>query len=414
MAREASRAAAGNGRRTRKASQKPGGGHDHLLDLLEHATTAVHDERRPGDALRAALRLVAEYNHWRAGHVYRLQRDPPIVVSTTLSYSDGAVAEPRFERTVRAMQETAGIELATRVLRTCRPLWIGDFRSRPALRPLVRHGVHAIAQFPVMTPAQPVAVLEFLAGDAVRPPPDFMRLMRALGIQLGYLIERARLQRHIAGLAEREQQRIAMDLHDSVGQEAAAIGMLARMLHQDLQRRSAAEADLARRLQRSVQQMKQRIHDFVTDLRPIDADVQNLKAELQQMAARQAELSGCACLVDVEKGVAITDPFARTQVARIAREAVHNAVKHGAPQHVWVTLRRGREETIELTILDDGKGADPASLNSGGLGHQIMEYRADLLSADLEIGPAPAGGFRVRCIIPREALETDETKDATT
>lgn len=401
-------------RRTRKTHRGTGCSHDRLLDLLERATTEMHDERRPADALRAALRLIAEYHHWRAGHVYRLRGHPPGAVSTTLWYDDGTGADPRFQRAVRAMRQSAGRELASSVLRSCQPVWVGDFRSRPALRALAKYGVHAIAQFPVMTPAQPVAVLEFLADDPTEPPPDFTRLMRAIGIQLGYLIERAGLQRHIAGLAEREQQRIAIDLHDSVGQEAAAIGMLARMLHQDLQRRSAAEADLARRLQRSVQQMKRRIHDFVIDLRPIDAEVPNLKAELEQLAARQADLTGCACIVNVERGITITDPFARTQVARIAREAVHNAVKHGAPQHVWITLRHGGEETIELDIVDDGKGADPASPGGGGLGRQIMQYRADLLSADLEVGPAPAGGFRVRCIIPKDVLETDETEDGAT
>jgi signal transduction histidine kinase len=387
--------------------------HRHLA-LLERAVAAIHDERRPDRALKTAVRLVAEHNGWRLGYVYRARSRPPVASPTGIWYDADADSDPELRRTVRALRRTTGVELASHVLQTQRPLWFDAVDPHDALTPLHAHGLHVLALFPVMTSRRPVAVLEFVAGEVVRPDEEFLLVMRVIGIQLGYLIERANLERRLARLQVQEQQRIARELHDTVGQEAAAIGMLTRMLHQDLERRAAAETDLAGRLLEEVQQVKLRIRDFVSDLRPIEVHPGELRAKLEEMAQRYARLGGCTCTVEVDDSITVGDAFAATKIARIAREAVHNAVKHGRPQHIAIALRRRGDDAVELEIVDDGSGADAQALAGGGLGQQIMRYRADLLSADLDIGSTPGRGVRVLCVIPDEALEPDDEEEADT
>ena len=380
--------------------------------LLERAVTEL-GALRPADSLRHALRLVAEHQDWPVGHVYlRREGDPP-AVATRMVYESAAPEDARLVAAARELRETTGARLAAQVMRTREPLWIDDVGAHRLLGPVHEHGVRMVGLFPVMTPQRPVAVLEFLASRADPPDRAFTGVMRVVGTQLGYLIERSNLERRIARLTVQEQQRIAMDLHDTVGQEATALGILASMLHQDLDRHSARETELAGRLLEGVQQLKVRLRDFVATLRSVDVDPGVLTATLEDLAERYARLGQCTCELDVDDEIEVSDSFAATKIVRIAREAVHNAVLHGKPGHIRVSLRRSPDDTVLLEIVDDGTGTDPVSLRSGGLGQEIMRYGADLLSADLQVQPRPEGGVRVRCIVPAEALRSERNGEET-
>ncbi len=93
---------------------------------------------------------------------------------------------------------------------------------------------------------------------------------------------------------------------------------------------------------------------------------------------------------------------------------VENAVRHGA-----AALRRGGTVTVEsemddddtliLTIADDGPGAEPERLAAApGLGLRAARQRvAALPGATLEVRTAPGAGFRVHITIPAAALAAE-------
>jgi signal transduction histidine kinase len=84
---------------------------------------------------------------------------------------------------------------------------------------------------------------------------------------------------------------------------------------------------------------------------------------------------------------------------RIVQEALTNTLKHAGAAPTEVHLRWGENE-LELEILDRG-GAGMARNGSGG-GHGLvgMAERVRLYGGELEAGPRPAGGFRVRARLP--------------
>jgi signal transduction histidine kinase len=84
---------------------------------------------------------------------------------------------------------------------------------------------------------------------------------------------------------------------------------------------------------------------------------------------------------------------------RIVQEALTNTLKHAGAAPTEVHLRWGEDE-LELEILDRG-GAGMARNGSGG-GHGLvgMAERVRLYGGELEAGPRPAGGFRVRARLP--------------
>ncbi|MCI2242626.1 sensor histidine kinase [Adlercreutzia faecimuris] len=100
-------------------------------------------------------------------------------------------------------------------------------------------------------------------------------------------------------------------------------------------------------------------------------------------------------------------------VLAVAREALSNAARHGGARAVAVELAE-YPGFWRLTVADDGTGgpgssgpADGAG-EAAGMGLASMRERVEALGGTLSAGPAAAGGFAVRAIIPREREGEDE------
>ena len=111
-----------------------------------------------------------------------------------------------------------------------------------------------------------------------------------------------------------------------------------------------------------------------------------------------------------------------TELGRILRNLVHNAIRHGRhPRTGLTTLRiaaRGRPGQIELTLRDDGPGVSALQLErltlrrhgSGGIRHAgtgsglglwIVQQALGELGGRLDLENAPGGGLLVRLCLPR-------------
>ena len=99
----------------------------------------------------------------------------------------------------------------------------------------------------------------------------------------------------------------------------------------------------------------------------------------------------------------IYDEVAGNNLYRIAQESVNNALKHGHCKNISIGLGAVDEEVI-LTVKDDGVGF-PADLESGpGMGLNIMNYRAKMIGASLDIRRGAGGGTIVLCSFHNENL----------
>jgi signal transduction histidine kinase len=94
-------------------------------------------------------------------------------------------------------------------------------------------------------------------------------------------------------------------------------------------------------------------------------------------------------------------PNAVEHLFRIAQESVNNAIRHGSPQKVTISLRRKGTSEGVLEIFNDGKSFDCMSSSaSQGIGLQLMNYRASLIQASLQVVCPPQGGVMVSCHFP--------------
>jgi len=81
----------------------------------------------------------------------------------------------------------------------------------------------------------------------------------------------------------------------------------------------------------------------------------------------------------------------------IAHEAIANACKHGNASHVNISLEPHKDR-FALNVRDDGQGFVLDGKNHTGMGIRIMQYRARVIGATLNLRSASGSGTDVSCL----------------
>jgi PAS domain S-box-containing protein len=215
------------------------------------------------------------------------------------------------------------------------------------------------------------------------------------------IAERRALERQLLEVAAAEQRRIGQDLHDGVGQELTGLSLMAQSLLEILPDRSRAEAKIAAKIADVLQRAVRRVRILSRGLIPVEVDAEGLMAALGELAGRTSELHAVDCRFECPEPAFVEDNNTATHLYQIAQEAVTNALKHGHVKQICIGLHSD-EDALTLSVRDDGVGLPEAARDTGGLGLKIMRYRAGLINAAFEIGPADGGGTLVKCILHKD------------
>ncbi|MCA7996869.1 sensor histidine kinase [Burkholderia metallica] len=233
--------------------------------------------------------------------------------------------------------------------------------------------------------------------DLRREVEDRVRAERALQASREELREIAAIS---ASAREAEQRRIARELHDELAQTLATLKndleWLIDCVPQDdaqLARKIAAMHALARDAVAATRRI-------ASDLRPLMLDDLGFAAAMQWLVEDFRHRHGIDCALHVAPpALQLDEPYA-TAVFRIAQEALANVARHAAASHASVALVHAND-TIELTIRDDGAGFDPrAPRKSGSFGLVGLRERAYLVGGTLRIATTLGEGTTVEVEIP--------------
>jgi PAS domain S-box-containing protein len=211
--------------------------------------------------------------------------------------------------------------------------------------------------------------------------------------------ERTRLEREVIDICAREQRRIAYDLHDGVGQQLVGIALSAKLLEGQLRTKQPSEADKAGTLVKLANDAARQTRLTARTLEGADG-VGDLKAALQSLATSVSRSCSLKASVTADGSSLPISPPVAAQLYRIAQEAVHNAVEHGAAREVQINLAFNGNNLL-LTIGDNGKGFK-SNANGAGMGLRIMRYRAQCIGGSCEVQTSSEGTV-VSCRVPLEA-----------
>ena len=213
------------------------------------------------------------------------------------------------------------------------------------------------------------------------------------------IAERQRLEYELLEITEKERRRIGLDLHDDLGQQLAGLALMTKGLELKLAKRRAPEASDAARIHNLVQQAMTHARGVAHDLARLDLEGDDLPAAFDGLAKHAAGLFKISCKFEAEGDLPLLESNIVSQLYKIAQEAVTNAIKHAKASRVGISLANGSDAVI-LTVHNDGLPFPDMTGSPTGMGLRIMNYRANLIGASLEIKGAGTGGTSVICKVP--------------
>ncbi len=193
----------------------------------------------------------------------------------------------------------------------------------------------------------------------------------------------------LAAMAERE--RIGRDLHDLLGHTLSLVALKSELAGRLIERDPAAARQQIGEVETVARQALAQVREAVAGIRAT-----GLEAELA--AARLALLSAEIHLDQRLAPIALT-PAAESVLAMGLREAVTNILRHAGASRVDVELTLVDGEPV-LSVGDDGRGG----IQRAGHGLDGMRERLSGIGGRLEVDSPPAGGTRLRLVLPRPAL----------
>lgn len=221
--------------------------------------------------------------------------------------------------------------------------------------------------------------------------------VRLVGVCID-ITRRKDLETEVLEIGEREQRQIGQELHDGVGQELTGLGLMAQTLAQHLPE-GVTEKRIVTRVIAGLNRVHQNVRELSRGLIPVHVEARGLAAALDDLAARMTEQSGISVTSECPDWVELPDHATAMQMFRIAQEAVTNALRHGRPRQIRLTLL-SQPNDLRLRIKDDGIGLAPQPKKADGLGLRIMKHRAGLIGGVLEIGSSEAQGTIVTLTLP--------------
>jgi signal transduction histidine kinase len=204
--------------------------------------------------------------------------------------------------------------------------------------------------------------------------------------------------------AAAERSRIARELHDIVAHNVTVMIALADgagfALHRDPARAEHAMHTASRIGRQALAEMRR----LLGVLRAEDQTANDLMPQpgLGDLDALVEGLRTAGLPIGYEvRGHTEAQLPAGLQLAvyRIAQEALTNTLKHAGPGATAQLTLCHEDDALHVEVTDTGvTGADPVANTGGGL--RGMRERAAVYDAELHAGPRPAGGWRVRLVVP--------------
>lgn len=209
------------------------------------------------------------------------------------------------------------------------------------------------------------------------------------------------LSHRLLTLREQERGELARDLHDEVGPFLFAINIDAETITRHVEEGHVSRIpEQVRSIVDAVAHMQKRVRRMLSRLRSVEVDEAGLVEAVghlkQFWERRHPEIRfRVAIAPDCES---FGEPLDQT-IYHIIQECLSNAVRHGQPRTVAVTIARAEpDDGVAISVADDGRGmSEPRNLGFGLVG---MRERVEALGGRLTIASAERRGVTVSVALP--------------
>jgi signal transduction histidine kinase len=217
------------------------------------------------------------------------------------------------------------------------------------------------------------------------------------------VLAREQLQQELIEISERERRTIGNDLHDGLGQHLTAMAFAAEVLSGQLTKNDPLAASTAREIVRLAEEGIHQSRQLARGLLLTAIEPGNLNRELEELAASVQRQTGVRCHYEAIRPPILSDSRTASHVFRIAQEAVRNSIRHAQPTALNLSLS-GENESLVLSISDNGAGLPKTARKEAGVGLRVMAHRAKLIGGDFTLESVPGKGTHIRCRVPLSSV----------
>jgi signal transduction histidine kinase len=195
----------------------------------------------------------------------------------------------------------------------------------------------------------------------------------------------------VVSAQEEERQRLSRELHDDLGQALTTHLLALRNLQEDL---SLPVETMFERLQALYEQSYEvsvKIRRLARDLRPPVLDALGLKVAMQTYCTEFTRRTHLPVIFETDASLPEFQDTYNITLYRTLQEALTNVVKHAQASQVWVELSM-EEDTVNLTVQDNGIGFSEEKPKSNGIGLAGLRERIMIAGGNLNISSTPKNG----------------------
>ncbi|OMP67012.1 sensor histidine kinase [Domibacillus epiphyticus] len=197
---------------------------------------------------------------------------------------------------------------------------------------------------------------------------------------------------------QEERQRIARDLHDTLGQKLSLIGLKSDLARKLIDKDQEKAKDELIDVQQTARTALNEVRNLVSSMRGTRLNEEIILVN-QILKAAQIEYTG-----EQEFKLSNVSLFVENILSMCMKEAVTNVVKHSQAFSCHITIEQS-EEGIQVTVKDDGVGIDRQDLGKGS-GLLGMRERLEFVNGSLDI--QSGNGTTVIMNLPKDVKQRDE------
>jgi signal transduction histidine kinase len=209
---------------------------------------------------------------------------------------------------------------------------------------------------------------------------------------------------------EEERKRIAMDIHDGIGQMLTSVKFQIESI--DLNNNEKARSKI-KELELLIKEVIREIRKVTFNLNPTVLGDFGLQAALNVFIQEIGKLTDIKLVYKTSGEIDRLPQKIENNIFRIIQEAINNAIKYSHAEEINVELIQ-RNDELSVTVSDNGRGFDTSLVDArnmnidSGRGFFNMYERTEYVNGQLVIDTQPQHGTTVVLKIPIQSFQTAE------
>lgn len=214
--------------------------------------------------------------------------------------------------------------------------------------------------------------------------------------------QKQKLEKKLAIQTERE--RIIADLHDDVGATLSSLHIYGDLAGKMLDKKPEESRKMLENISLTSRELMARMGDIIWSMKPVDEGKYSFTARLKNYSNELLTSKNIRSEFDIDENISmqIINPEARKNLLLISKEAMNNIAKYSEASKAVISLKQ-QNDTVLLTISDNGKGYDAANIRRGN-GLSNMELRCKQSGGTCNILAVPENGVTIECSFPLTIL----------